>query len=185
MPAINDHGIEVPVVEDFLDLDKWIAPQKHDFRKVLGTRIVNPKGLDLSGIQAYLPDTSSDFSVKNIFKEEDKGTVRQDAKGIWKGSKLDTAMEQLCLTLNLDDEDNPHLIDDDIRVVSDDGVELVFTGNWLVRGWRVDLVVNKNKNGIKEVEFFRDEIRWVRVPEGLVAPDENTETYTSTYWVPY
>ena len=94
-------------------------------------------------------------------------------------------MEQLCLTLNLDDEDNPHLIDDDIRVVSDDGVELVFTGNWLVRGWRVDLVVNKNKNGIKEVEFFRDEIRWVRVPEGLVAPDENTETYTSTYWVPY
>lgn len=185
MPAINDHGSRVSIVEDFCNLDAWIAPSAADFRKVMGTRVLNEKALDLSGIHGYIPDTFNDFEVKNIRRSDNANEVSQMVKGPWENTKLQTAMEQLKLELNTDDPDNPYLFDDDIRVESDSGVELAFTGRWFIRGWKIDLVVKKNKNGIKEVEFFRDEIRWVKVPDGEQKADEDLEVFTSAYWVPY
>ena len=185
MPAINDFGLNVSILNDFLTLEKWIAPDKDEFRKVLGTRIVNHKGLDLSGIHGYLPDTYSDFEVKNVLKCKDNGIVCQAVKGPWKDTKLETAMEQVNLTLNCDNPMNPYLADDNIRLKADDGTELIFTGRWLIRGWKIDLVINHNKNGVNQVEFFRDEIRWVKVPEGSIRADESQEVFTSTYWLPY
>lgn len=190
MPGINDHGETVSILEDFRHINKWIATDEHDFRNVTGTRVVNANSLDLAGIQGYIPDTYNDFEVKNVASERTKGGVCQSVKGPWEGTKLQTAMEQLNLTLNCEDEDNPHLEDENVRVISDDGVELVFSGKWLIRGWKIDLVVNKNKNGIREVEFFRDEIHWVKIPDDGIkllaeGDGENTSAYTSTYWIPY
>lgn len=185
MPAMNDHGFEVSILNDFLTLDKWVAPNDHEFKKVLGTRIVNPKGLDLSGIHGYLPDTYSDFEVKNVFKDKAKGIVCQAVKGPWKDTKLETAMAQINLTLNIDNPTNPYLSDEHIELKADDGTELVFTGRWLIKGWKIDLVINHNKNGVRQVEFFRDEIRWLKVPDGQLKADDTMEVFTSTYWLPY
>jgi hypothetical protein len=184
MPAVNDHDEEVSIIEDFLTIDKWVAPAGTDFREIMGTRIVNAKNMDLSGIHGYMPDTYSDFKVKNVLRPNKTMTVCQVVEGPWKDTKMEMAMAQLDLVLNLEDEDNPHLEDENIRVMSGDN-ELVFSGGWMIRGWKIDLVVNKNKNGIREVEFFRDEIRWIKVPEGQCEPDLSLQSFTSTYWVPY
>ena len=48
-------------------------------------------------------------------------------------------------------------------------------------------MINHNANGIKEAEFFRDKIRWVKIGDKttLAADEQQSEAFTSTYWMPY
>ena len=187
MPAINDQGEEVSVLEDFMVIDKWVATETDDFRPITGIRIVNTNGLNLSGVHNYLPDTYNDFKVKNVYRDKKVKTVCQTVEGPWKDGKMQLAMEQLNLRLDDHNPDNPHLVDNNVCVRDEDGTELVFSGNWLIKGWIVDLVINHNANGIKEAEFFRDKIRWVKIGDKttLAADEQQSEAFTSTYWMPY
>lgn len=194
MPAINDQGKRVPVVEDFTHLSEWIAPNGAEFRKVIETGISNPKNLDMEDLFGYIPNTYSGFAVKNVAKQGSKDEVCQLAQGPWMDNKMETAMLQLDLKLGTNDNNDPILINENVKVLCDRKVELQFTGGWYIRSWKIDLVIKQNDNGIREVQMLRDEVKWVHEEDQhkdhckgdrqLLAATDDTVT-TCSYWIPY
>ena len=211
MPGINDDGLEVAVVEDFLTLERWLAPDGAEFRPILGKRVVNPKQLRVEELHGYIPDTEHGFAVKNVLKCAKSKTITQQLQGPWNEERMRRAVECLNLKLVTTNPNNPHLIDKDIRVLDEDGYEIEFNGGWLIRGWKIDLSVIENENGVREVEFLRDQIKWVKVDrekagkpalkkaanvslhkeaetmtrqKQLVAKEDELVT-TTAYWIPY
>ncbi|MCJ8269220.1 MAG: hypothetical protein MJK04_07425 [Psychrosphaera sp.] len=195
MPAINDQGKQVPVVADFIQLSEWIAPNGAEFKKVIETGISNHNNLDMGDLFGYIPNTYSGFAVKNVAKQGSDDEVCQLAQGPWADNKMETAMLQLDLKLARDDNNDPILINENVKVLCDRKVELQFTGGWYIRSWKIDLVIKLNDNGIREVQMLRDEVKWV-----LEEDDHNkghckgkrqglevsgNTILTCSYWIPY